>query len=154
MSWGFQKDSELIHVFNYHLQKMQESGMFEKLGLNIYDKHETNKDYNKTEEHVLGYKNVVLPFSLLLTGLFVSLLQLGIEVMKKKCESEQQEEHNAELVPWERNTSAEVGSVIEEAMNHLLLSKNQFRQEEIEILSKFNKLVKSNTQLVMAVTEV
>ena len=93
LRWGFQKDSELLELFNYHLQKIQESGVYRKIEEKMYydlNEDDTEKekylleDAAETEDYVLGYKNVAIPFSVLQVGLLVSLLQLGIEAMKKK----------------------------------------------------------------------
>ena len=42
LAWGFQKDSELIGIFNYHLHKMHEAGMVDRLRQDIERQHEMN----------------------------------------------------------------------------------------------------------------
>ena len=94
LRWGFQKDSEVLELFNYHLQKIQESGVYRRLEQKMYydlNEDDTEKedyileDAAEFEDYVLSYKNVAIPFSVLQIGLLVSLLQLGLEAMKKKC---------------------------------------------------------------------
>ena len=42
LAWGFQKDSELIGIFNYHLHKMHEAGVIDRLRQEIEKQHEMN----------------------------------------------------------------------------------------------------------------
>ena len=69
-AYAFQKGSELVFMFNHFLKKMHESGVIDKM----------NRDWSLREEIefdvepavTLGYKNVVFPFIILVSGLIFS----------------------------------------------------------------------------------
>ena len=81
LAMAFQKDSEFVGVFNYHIHKMQATGIIDRFWKEVERKQDMNKDDTKIQNaNVVGYENVAFPFLALLTGLFAALLQLGIEV--------------------------------------------------------------------------
>ena len=85
LCWAFQKDSELAEVFNYHLQKMRETGTmsYMRQQFNLNKKRDARK---LQDAHVLGFENVAFPFLALLTGVSLAFIQVGIEfVMFYKC---------------------------------------------------------------------
>ena len=83
LAWAFQRDSELAPLFNYHLDKMQQTGVIDRLH------HKFVGDSNNGETEAedievqdfggLGYEKVTFPFLALLSGLFVACLLLGLE---------------------------------------------------------------------------
>ena len=91
LCWAFQKDSELAEVFNYHLQKMRETGTMSYMRQQF--NFNKKKDAGKVQDaHVLGFENVAFPFLALLTGVFLAFIQVGIEFVmccKKKCAYDQ-----------------------------------------------------------------
>ena len=82
---AFQKESELRSMLNYHLEKMEQSGVIDRLHKKFLESQNIHPDTDaimtKVYDEGIGYDNVVVPFLVLLTGLCVALLQLGIEVI-------------------------------------------------------------------------
>ena len=82
---AFQKESELRSMLNYHLEKMEQSGVIDRLHKKFLESQNIHPDtgsiITKVYDEGIGYDNVVVPFLVLLTGLCVALLQLGIEVI-------------------------------------------------------------------------
>ena len=70
---------------NYHLDKMEQSGIIDRLHKTFLKSQNINSDTDaimtKVYEEGIGYNNVVVPFLVLLTGLCLALLQLGIEAI-------------------------------------------------------------------------
>ena len=103
MAWAFQKESELLNIFNYYLEKMQQSGVIDRLRQKFIGDH--NRDtgaLNIQALQGLGYANVVFPFLALLTGLCAAFMQLGIEtvtICKKKCFAYQEHSNEDESTP-------------------------------------------------------
>ena len=83
MAWAFQKDSELVGMFNHHIHKMKMTGNIDRLWQVIDRKQKMNKDTRnmKREHQALGYENVFFPFLVLLNGLCVAFLQVSLEVV-------------------------------------------------------------------------
>ena len=76
---------------------MKQSGIIDRLQQKFLDEHNSNTVLSQTMvgSNSLGYKNVMLPFLAILTGICVALLQLGIEVLamiKDHLSDEQQSE--------------------------------------------------------------
>lgn len=82
MAWAFQKESELLPVFNYYLHQMQERGIMDKLRREIVRKHKNAGETQVPDVIVLGYEDLAFPFLALLTGICVAFIQLGIETVK------------------------------------------------------------------------
>ena len=99
MAWAFQRQSELLPLFNYHIHKMKQSGIIDRLRQKYLDEKNLVTSETIVDTNVLGYDNVMFPFLAFLIGLCVALLQLGIEVLcifKKEPsgDGEQVQQHN------------------------------------------------------------
>ena len=140
LAWAFQKDSEFIDLFDYHLQKMKEIGTIDKYQCIIDDKVRRNKDAsNMKEEHLaLGYGNVAFPFLALATGLIMAMLQLGIEVVVRFCQEGSVGNVNQSNV--EVSNSKEGRELIEE-INELLFENHS---KDINLLYKMRALALSD----------
>ena len=72
-------------MLNYHLEKMEQSGVIDRLHKKFLESQNIHPDTDaimtKVYDEGIGYDNVAIPFLVLLTGLCVALLQLGIEVI-------------------------------------------------------------------------
>ena len=91
MGWALRKESELLQIFNYHLDKIRLSGVADRLqqkflgDLSFDDTTSKTKVQDMTGTE-LRYEDVLFPFMALLAGICMALLQLGMEtvVMCKK----------------------------------------------------------------------
>ena len=90
-AWALRKESELLQIFNYYLDKMRLSGVTERLHQKFFGELSFDDTTSKTEmqditQTGLRYEDVLFPFMALLTGICIALLQLGMEtvVMCKK----------------------------------------------------------------------
>ena len=125
MSWAFQRNSELLPIFNHYLSKMEQAGVIDRLRhkySGYRDMDTANSKNHVQDNNGLGYENVVLPFSILLAGVCWALLHLGIELLhicKKKCFHERKHPNEAE------SKSMEADDIIDEITN--LLKENQIR---------------------------
>ena len=72
LAWAFQKDSEFVELFNYHIQKMDEGGLLNQLQKTIYKK-ETGEDKCNVEMIMIGYENVAFPCLVLVSGFVLAL---------------------------------------------------------------------------------
>ena len=77
-SISFQKDSEFFALFTHNIFKMQEIGLVGR----IKNKHSVDPDteYGMSEPIVLGYENIIFPFSWLALGIMIALALLVVEV--------------------------------------------------------------------------
>ena len=119
LAWAFQRDSELLPIFNHYLEKMQQTGVIDRLKQTFLGNHNGITGSSKIQElQGLGYDTVVLPFLALLIGLCAALLQLGIEAMsticKKKCSKDEEQSKEDDSI------SEEEKEMIDE-INHLLM---------------------------------
>ena len=137
LAWAFQQSSELLPIFNHYLEKMQQTGVMDKLQNKFIGDHNGVKGASKVQEvQGLGYDTVVLPFLALLIGLCAALLQLGIEaisnICKKKCskDGEQSKEDDS--------TSEEEKEMIDE-INDLLM-ENRCKLGGKKFLTKMKML--------------
>ena len=131
MAWAFPRESELLPLFNYHLYKMKQSGIIDRLQQKFLDEHNSNTVLSQTmvASNSLGYKNVMLPFLAILTGMCVALLQLGIEVlaMTKK-------DHLSDELQSEKDMSEEAKEIIDDI--HTILLENYDKLGGIKFLSR------------------
>ena len=79
IAWAFQKDSEFVECFSYHLQKISEGGLLKRLEQKIHRPEKKGKEGALT----LGYENMAFPCFVVLMGAALALLQLTEEVFKK-----------------------------------------------------------------------
>ena len=137
MSWAFQRESELLPIFNYWISKMHQTGVIDRQqqksigGLKWATDTSISKDNNG-----LDYKNVAFPFIALLTGLFVAFIQLGIEasiMCKRKCSNDEEQAREDE-----DSSSEEAKDAIEEIYD--LLLKNHCKVKKLKFLSKMRVL--------------
>ena len=87
LALGFQKDSELREMFNYHITRLRVAGLLEQL----HDRWVLQGEPEKTERttpgqeslitaFTLGYENLLFPFSVFCCGLVISL---GLSIVEK-----------------------------------------------------------------------
>ena len=85
LAWAFQKESELLSIFKYYLDQMQQTGMIDRSRKQILGYHSGESGDTGALEirdlQGLGYDSVILPFLALLIGCWVALFQLGIEAV-------------------------------------------------------------------------
>ena len=132
MAWAFQKESELLPIFNNYLDKMQQTGVIDRLRQHFIGDRNGDTGASKIQNlQGLGYDSVVLPFLTLLIGLCVAFMQLGIEtaiICKKKCSED-------EKLSREDNSTSEKAKEIIEDINHLIV-ENHRKLGGIKFLSK------------------
>ena len=80
-SFALQKDSEFTQLFNYHIAKMDETGVLDALRLSYFPKTIPRKTTSKSKS--LGFDNVLFPFIILCGGIFIAVT---LNVMEK-CET-------------------------------------------------------------------
>ena len=89
MAWAFEKESELLPLFNYYLEKLQQTGVMDRLRQKMMHFPRGNTDSLKLQVqgiNGLGYEHVVLPFLALMIGLCLAFVQLGAETaITRKC---------------------------------------------------------------------
>ena len=120
MAWAFQRESELLPIFKYYLDKMKQTGVIIRLRQKFIGNIGDTGTSKIQDLQGLGYDSVVLPFLTLLIGLCVAFIQLGIEtaiICKKKCSED------VELSKVKDFTSEEAKEIIED-INNLLLENN------------------------------
>ena len=133
MAWAFQKESEILSMFNYHLDEMKQTGVIDRLGQTFMG--DASKPLQVQDINGLGYEHLAFPFIALLSGLCVALLQLGIETViscKKKCSADKAQSNEDE------STSEEAKEMIDD-IYHLLV-ENHCRLGDIKFLSKMRVL--------------
>ena len=137
LAWAFQKDSELVGVFNYHIHRMMVTGNIDRFWQVIDRQRKENKDAAKmlTEIRALGYEDVSLPFLALLTGLFAAFLLLLIEILTP---SNRKGLKGAYQYNDEDFSSSEAREIIEETYG--LLLENQSILKETKIISKIKEI--------------
>lgn len=80
LGFTFQKNSELLPLFNYHLLKMLESGTIDKISRKWKenDKPDGSRDVtaesSQQEALVLGYDNLLFPFLIIFAGVGLAFL--------------------------------------------------------------------------------
>ena len=79
LAWAFQKDSEFVECFSYHLQKISEGGLLNRLERTIHKREIKGKEGAIT----LGYENMAFPCFVVLMGVGLALLQLMAEWFRK-----------------------------------------------------------------------
>ena len=141
-AWAFQKDSELVDLFDYHLHKMKEIGMRDRLWQEVEKKPIMNQDSINGQGHnAIGYENVAFPFIELLIGLFSASMLLVIEaaIFYKKSISGNLRQSNDE-----DRTSREAHDMVNEI--YALLLENHLKPRDIKLLSTIKKLALADTK--------
>ena len=146
MAWAFQKDSELVGVFNYHIHKMQGTGNMDRFWQEMERKRKNNKYATKVQEvNVVGYENVAFPFLALLAGLFAALLQLGIEFVvfcKRKYADIPNQSSDESSTPREsRLIIKEFGDMLQENNSNTDIKLQSAMRDAREIMEKINQLL-------------
>ena len=137
-AWTFQKESQLLPIFNYYLYKLKQAGVIDELLRQFIWDRNMDMDTSKiqiVDKKGIGIEHVIFPFLGLLTGLGLAIFILGMEtaiICKKYC-SEDKEQSN------------EVDSGSEKAMEiiddiSILLVGNYQRLGGIRFLSKMRML--------------
>ena len=134
MAWAFQRESDLIPIFNYHLYKMKQTGIIDRLRQNALGDDDIDATTSKTlvDTNGLGYENVLFPFIAFLTGVSVAVLLLGIEKAAnflKKCTKAEQHMNEDKL--------EEAQDIIDDIYD--LLMKNHGKLGGIKFLSQIRK---------------
>ncbi len=84
LAFGLQKDSELRDMFNYHLNKLRQSGVL-KLLMHKWVKEEKPDDWShrifQDDAMPLGYENLFFPTMILLVGVSLGMFLLFMEKM-------------------------------------------------------------------------
>jgi hypothetical protein len=81
--WAFQKNSEFTEFFNFHLYKLKESGMRDRLYSTCM--YGANRDFSTMADAIpIGYENSVLPFLLFNCGIIASIVTVAFEQLKRK----------------------------------------------------------------------
>ena len=136
LAWAFQRESELLPIFNYYLDKMQQTGIIHRLQQKFIGDHNRDTDASMIQDiNGLGYANVAFPFLALLSGICLALLQLGIEtavICRKKCSNDEHQSNE------DYSTSEEAQDIIGD-INNLLL-ENYCELGGIKFLSKIRML--------------
>ena len=135
MAWAFQRESELLPIFKYYLDKMKQTGVINRLRQKFIGNIGDTGTSKIQDLQGLGYDSVVLPFLTLLIGLCVAFMQLGIEtviICKKKCSED------VELSKVKDFTSEEAKEIIKD-INNLLL-ENHCDLGGIQFLTKIRML--------------
>ena len=110
--FAFQKGSEFQSLFDYHLMKMKQSGIFERVNLEYTPDHPLT--IGVTEADQLGYNNLLFPMIVLSFGGFGALIILLLEGAMKYLATKyptKQDEHANEAVGhkgWQAHRSRRV----------------------------------------------
>lgn len=75
ISFGFQKDSPYLPLFNYQIQIMQENGVFDQ----IFEKYKVQKQECPGPSLSLGFENCITAFFPIIVGLVISLILFVVE---------------------------------------------------------------------------
>ena len=136
LAWAFQNDSQLLPIFNYHLQKLHQHGVLDRMKHKLIGDHNRDTDVSKIQNiNGLGYDNVAFPFLALLAGLCAAFMQLAIEaafLCKKKCYDQELESKEDEYASEEAKEI--VGGI------HDLLLENHRKLGGIKFLYKMKML--------------
>ena len=75
LSFGFQKNSPYLQLFNYYIKRMQESGIVDQ----IFAKYELHEQECPSPSLSLGFENCISAFFLIIGGLILSIILLIVE---------------------------------------------------------------------------
>ena len=143
-AWAFQKNSELVDLFNHHLHKMQETGTLDRLWKQIEIKIKKGNDAPKIQEaNALGYRNVSVPFSALLTGIIAAIVLLGVETIIF-CKGKYADDVS---MPDEDEDYYSKGAAQIIYEINMLLLQNHSKLKDLTLLSKIKTLATPKTDL-------
>ena len=74
---GLQKNSEFTEMFNYHIFKLYEMGVMDRLKHKYVDK--PNKEFGFPEAITLGYENLLFPFGFIVLGMILAASAIIVE---------------------------------------------------------------------------
>ena len=74
---GLQKNSEFTEMFNYHIFKLYEMGVMDRLKHKYVDK--PNKEFGFPEAITLGYENLLFPFGFIVLGMILAASAILVE---------------------------------------------------------------------------
>ncbi len=88
LAFGLQKDSEFRKLFDYHIVKLQQSGML-KLLTHKWFSEEKPEDLSgrifQDAPMPLGYENLFFPIIIILIGTIGGIITLGIEALVSRA---------------------------------------------------------------------
>lgn len=88
MAWAYQKDSEFVECFNYHMHKVDEGGLLHHLQKELLKNRNHDTDDNGGGAfHVLGYENLSFPCLMLVAGMILAMLNVLAEWLWKKIKT-------------------------------------------------------------------
>ena len=76
-SIALQKDSEFKEIFNYHIMKLFEMGVVDRLRRKYLFRHD--EDYGLLDAVSLGYENLFFPFGIMAMGVVIAGLSMAGE---------------------------------------------------------------------------
>ena len=80
-AFAFQQNSELLDLFNYHINKLEASGVLQHIKNDwIYSGAMSDQSDKQPEAVVLGFENVFFPFVVVGSGMLGSII---ISVLEK-----------------------------------------------------------------------
>ena len=138
LGWALRKESELLQIFNYHLDKMRLTGVTDRLQEKFLGEVSIDDTASKSQVQDLTglrYEDVMFPFLALLTGIFMASLQFGVETVVK-CKKKYTDDGDRTEEDESRSQKAE--EIINDI--HVLLKKNHGELGGIKFLTKMRML--------------
>ena len=134
--WAYQKDSQLVGIFNYYTQKIRETGLLNRLRQEIVRNYDKKKDTTGVQEaDVLGFESLVFPFLTLFMGIVFAFVQLVIEMIffcRKGCKNETNFLHSDDK---SRKIIEEISNLIQK---HATQPKNENLLAQIRSLAMYD----------------
>lgn len=90
-TFGLQRDSEFLQIFNYYILKALQGGVFKRLFRKYHIGLFTNKNFEMIEAQPLGLNNVMFCLTSLGVGICLSIIQAMMELMYRKTHRKQEE---------------------------------------------------------------
>ncbi|TRY72125.1 hypothetical protein TCAL_09051 [Tigriopus californicus] len=80
--FGFQKNSEFLELFDFHILKLEESGVARRIRSELFPI--ANQDVSVNAGITLGFENLIFPFLMLFVGIGISALFVLSEFVRKR----------------------------------------------------------------------